>query len=234
MIDHRPFAELGGMHSDWLKAKHHFALGRYGNPDHGPLGILYVWNDDELAPRSGFPMHRHEDVEIVTYVREGVITHEDSLGNRGQTQAGDVQVMSAGAGIEHSERNDEQVVTRIFQIWIKPRKVGGTPRWGSKPFPRADRAGRLVPLASGRSLDEALPINADADVYGAFVAAGGVLDITLAEGQDGYLVPAAGTVDVNGVRVAAREGAALRDERSIKVSAVTDTELVLVIVGPTN
>jgi redox-sensitive bicupin YhaK (pirin superfamily) len=233
MIDHRPLAEIGGMQSDWLKAKHHFALGRFGNPDHGPLGVLYVWNDDELAPRSGFPLHRHQDVEIVTYVRDGVITHEDSLGNRGQTRAGDVQVMSAGAGIEHSERNDEQVVARIFQIWLKPRKVGGTPRWGSKPFPRADRAGRLVPLASGRSLEEALPINADADVYGALLIAGGVLDIALAEGEAGYLVPAIGTVDVNGVRVGTSEGVALRDERSINVRAVTDAELVLVIVGPT-
>lgn len=234
MIDYRPLAEIGGMQSDWLTAKHHFALGRYGNPDHVPLGVLYVWNDDELAPRSGFPLHRHQDVEIVTYVREGVITHEDSLGNRGQTHAGDVQVMSAGAGIEHSERNDEQVVTRIFQIWIKPRKVGRTPRWGSKPFPRNDRAGRLVPLASGRSLEGALPIDADADVYGALLIAGDVLDIALAKGQDGYLVPAVGTLDVNGVRVSAREGVALRDERSINVRAVTNAELVLVIVGPTN
>jgi redox-sensitive bicupin YhaK (pirin superfamily) len=231
MIEHRPLAEIGGTLSDRLAAKHHFALGRYGNPGHGPLGVLYVWNDDELAPHSGFPLHRHEDVEIVTYVREGVITHEDSLGNRGRTHAGDVQVMSAGAGIEHSERNDEPVVTRIFQIWIKPSKGGGTPRWGSKPFPRADRAGRLVPLASGRSLDEALPIDADADVYGALLVAGGVLDISLAEGQAGYLVPAVGTVDVNGASVAAREGVAVRNERSIKVRAVTDAELVLVIVG---
>ena len=233
MIDHRTLAEIGGTQADWLNARHHFALGRYGNPDHGPLGILYVWNDDELAPRSGFPLHRHADVEIVTYVREGVITHEDSLGNRGKTHAGDVQVMSAGAGIEHSERNDEQVVTRLFQIWIKPRNVGGTPRWGSKPFPRADRAGRLVPLASGRALEEALPINADADVYGALLIAGGVLDIALAEDQAAYLVAAVGTVDVNGVRVETSEGVAMRDERSINVRAVTDAELVLVIVGKT-
>jgi len=231
MIEHRPFAEIGGTQSDWLTAKHHFALGRYGNVDHRPVGVLYVLNDDELAPHSGFPPHRHADVEIITYVREGVITHEDSLGNRGRTLAGDVQVMSAGTGIEHAERNDEDALTRIFQLWIKPREVGGMPRWGTKPFPRTDRGGRFVPLASGRSLDEALPIRADADVYGAMLVAGDVVEISLAEGEGGYLVPAAGTVDVNGVRVAAREGVAVRDEPSITVSAVTDAELVLVVVG---
>jgi redox-sensitive bicupin YhaK (pirin superfamily) len=231
MIEHRPFAEIGGTQSDWLIAKHHFALGHYGNPDHRPVGVFYVLNDDELAPHSGFPPHRHADVEIITYVREGVITHEDNLGNRGQTRAGDVQVMSAGTGIEHSERNDQDTTTRIFQLWIKPREVGGMPRWGSKPFPRTDRGGRLVPLASGRSLEDALPIRGDADVYGAMLAAGDVVEIALAEGEGGYLVPAAGAVDVNGVRVAAREGVAVCDERSIKVSAVTDAELVLVIAG---
>lgn len=233
MIEHRPLADIGGTQTDWLSAKHHFALGRFGHPAHRPLGALYVWNDDELAPHSGFPLHRHADVEIVTYVREGIITHEDSLGHRGQTRAGDVQVMSAGTGIQHTERNDQARSARIFQIWLRPRVAGVTPRWASKPFPRRDRAGRFVPLASGRSLEDALPLHADADVHGAVLVAGDVTAIALAEGEGAYLVPAVGIVEVNGVRVAAREGVALRDEPSVQVRAVTDAECVLVVVGRT-
>src|ERR1700686_3877561 len=111
MIEHRRIDEIGGTELDWLKAKHHFALGPYGNPAHKPVGNLYVWNDDEIAPRSGFPLHEHADVEIVTYVREGVITHTDSLGNKGYVHAGDVQVMSAGTGIRHSESNGGHLPT---------------------------------------------------------------------------------------------------------------------------
>lgn len=231
MIEHRPFAEIGGTDHGWLKAKHHFAMGQYGNPAHLPVGVLYVWSDDEIAPHSGFPLHRHADVEIITYVREGVITHEDDLGNKGRTEAGNVQVMSAGTGIQHSERNDEDTTTRIFQIWIKPRSPSGVPKWGSMSFPKANRAGRFIALASGDPSSEALPIRADVDVYGAFLLAGTTTEFELGHGRSAYLVPAFGTVVVNGRRVEAREGIALRDERSIQVEALADAELVVVVTG---
>ena len=130
MIEHRRKAQLGGGDFGWLKALYHFTIGAHGNPAHKPIGNLYVWNDDEMAPGTGFPLHPHADVEIITYVREGIVSHRDSLGHTGQTKAGDVQVMSAGTGIRHTEANAHAVPTKIFQIWIGPREKGGTPIWG--------------------------------------------------------------------------------------------------------
>jgi hypothetical protein len=131
-------------------------------------GALVVWNDDEIAPGTGFGQHTHADMEIVTYVRQGVVTHEDSTGNLGRTVAGDVQVMSAGSGISHSEHNHGEDPLKLFQIWLLPRRRGGAPRWDSRRFPKADRAGRLIALASGNPKDtEALQIRADARVMGA-------------------------------------------------------------------
>src|SRR5207248_825461 len=147
---------------------HHFSFGGHYDADNMGHGALRVWNDDEIAPKSGFPAHPHANMEIITYVREGAITHEDSLGNKGRTEAGDVQVMSAGSGIRHAEYNRESVPTRIFQIWIHPKQEGGPPAWGTKPFPKDDRSGQFVPLASGFKDDtEALPIRTDARVLGA-------------------------------------------------------------------
>src|SRR3954464_13630019 len=159
MIELRPYATLGGETLDWLDTRHHFSFAHYRDPQRMGWGALRVWNDDEIAAGTGFPPHPHADMEIITYVREGAITHEDSLGNKGRTVAGDVQVMSAGSGVRHSEYNLEPGTTRIFQIWIEPTQDGGQPCWGAKPFPKSDRSGKLVPIASGFKSDgEALPI----------------------------------------------------------------------------
>src|SRR5437868_12905905 len=150
MIDKRPFAGLGGADHGWLKAKHHFSFANDHDPKRMSWGALRVWNDDQIAAQSGFPPHPHSDMEIITYVRQGAITHQDSLGNQGRTEAGDVQVMSAGSGIRHAEYNLEPAKTKIFQICIEPNTRGGQPTWGAKPFPKGDRAnGRLVTMASG-------------------------------------------------------------------------------------
>src|SRR5918911_1911245 len=149
MIELRPYATLGGDKLDWLDTRHHFSFAGYRDPERMGWGALRVWNDDEIAPGAGFPPHPHSDMEIITYVRQGAITHEDSLGNRGRTEVGDVQVMSAGSGIRHSEYNLEPETTKIFQIWIEPTRRGDKPAWGAKPFPKGDRSGRFVPLASG-------------------------------------------------------------------------------------
>src|SRR5260370_1431519 len=139
MIELRPFNKLGGADHGWLKAKHHFSFGSHYDPGNLGHGSLRVWNDDEIAPNTGFPAHPHANMEIITYVREGAITHQDSLGNKGRTEAGDVQVMSAGSGIRHSEYNLEPTKTKIFQIWIEPTTQGGQPTCGAKPSPQADR-----------------------------------------------------------------------------------------------
>src|SRR5882724_7154919 len=229
MIERRPFNELAGKDHGWLKAKHHFSFADYDDPARMGWGSLRIWNDDEIAPNTGFPPHPHANMEIITYVREGAVTHKDSLGNEGRTEAGDVQVMSAGAGIRHAEYNLEQQPTRIFQIWITPSRNGGSPAWGSQPFPKGDRSGRFVTLASGFEEDEdALPIRADARVLGATLKAGESVDYTLGAQRRGYLVPATGAVEVNGTRIEARDGAAIADAAVVKVTAVEDSELVLV------
>src|ERR1700733_3972310 len=141
MIERRSFSELGGADHGWLKAKHHFSFARYYDPSRMGWGSLRVWNDDEIASGTGFPPHPHADMEIITYVREGAITHQDNLGNSGRTEAGGVQVMSAGAGVRHPEYNREPGTTRISQIWIEPKSRGAKPAWGAKPFPKGDRSG---------------------------------------------------------------------------------------------
>jgi redox-sensitive bicupin YhaK (pirin superfamily) len=229
MIERRPFNELTGEDLDWLKAKHHFSVAARG--DHSPKGwgSLRIWNDDEIAPNAGFPLHAHANMEIITYVREGAVTHRDSLGNEGRTAAGDVQVMSAGTGIRHAEYNLEQVPTSMFQIWIIPSADGGPPAWGSQPFPKADRSGRFVTLASGfDGNSEALPIRARARVMGVTLKVGKSAEYALGERRHGYLVPASGTVEVNGVRIDARDGAAIKDVAVVHITAMKDAELVMV------
>jgi redox-sensitive bicupin YhaK (pirin superfamily) len=229
MIERRPFGDLGGADHGWLKAKHHFSFARYYDPERLGHGALRVWNDDEIAPNTGFPPHPHADMEIITYVRQGAITHEDSLGHKGRTEAGDVQVMSAGSGIRHAELNREPVPTTLFQIWIEPEGSGGEPSWGAKPFPKSDRSGRFVPLASGfAGDDDALPIKAPARVLGATLKAGDVAEYKLGAKRHGYLVPAQGSVEVNGVRILTRDGAAISNEPVLKIKALEDSEIVLV------
>jgi redox-sensitive bicupin YhaK (pirin superfamily) len=229
MIDKRTFESLGGADHGWLKARHHFSFGGYHDPRRMNWGALRVWNDDEIAPQTGFPPHPHADMEIITYVRDGAITHEDSTGNKGRTEAGDVQVMSAGTGIRHSEYNLEDETTRIFQIWIVPDSQGGAPSWGAKPFPKADRAGTFVTLASGFPGDEdALPIRAKARVAGVTIKSGETAEYALGRGRHAYLVPAAGKIEVNGIMLNARDGAAITDEEVVRVKALQDAEVVLV------
>ena len=229
MIERRPFESLGGADHGWLKAKHHFSFASYNDPKRMGWGALRVWNDDTIASQTGFPPHPHADMEIITYVREGAITHRDNLGNEGRTVAGDVQVMSAGSGITHAEYNLESGDTRIFQIWIIPDGHDQPPSWGTKPFPAGERSGRFVPLASGFKEDgEALPLRTDARVLGATLKAGETTHYSLAKDRYAYLVPAKGSVDINGTHLNARDGAAIRDEAVLEVKALEDTELVLV------
>lgn len=229
MIERRPFAELGGAHHGWLDAKHHFSFAGYHDPARMNWGSLRVWNDDTIAPGTGFPPHAHADMEIITYVREGAITHEDNLGNKGRTEAGDVQVMSAGSGIRHSEYNHEPVTTKIFQIWIIPDGRGQPPSWGAKPFPKGDRSGQFVALASGVAGDgDALPIRTNARVLGATLKAGESTEYTLGPGRRAYLVAASGAVEIDGIALSARDGAAISDVASFRVTAQADAELVLV------
>lgn len=229
MIERRPFTTLGGADHGWLDAKHHFSFASYYDPSRMGWGPIRVWNDDTIAAGTGFPPHPHADMEIITYVRSGAITHQDSLGNIGRTEAGDVQVMSAGSGVRHSEYNREDDATTIFQIWIEPKTRGAAPSWGAKPFPKGERSGKFVTLASGFEADgDALPIRTDARIVGATIKAGETAEYTLGAGHHAYLVPATGRIEINGVALEARDGAAIRDESVIRVTATEDAEIVLV------
>jgi quercetin 2,3-dioxygenase len=229
MIDIRPFDRLAAADHGWLKARHHFSFGSHYDPHNTGFGALRVWNDDEIAPNTGFPPHPHANMEIITYVRDGAITHRDSTGNEGRTVAADVQVMSAGSGILHSEYNLEPETTNIFQIWIVPDRRGGGSAWATRRFPKADRSGRFVVLASGIPNDgDALPIRANARVLGASLTAGQHAEYRIGAGRHAYLVPAKGVVDVNGVRIGARDGAAVEDVATLSVTALEDSEIVMV------
>ncbi|MFZ2872191.1 pirin family protein [Zavarzinia sp.] len=228
MIELRPFKSLGAADHGWLRAKHHFAFGDYFDRSRLGWGSIRVWNDDTIAAQSGFPPHGHADMEIITYVRKGAISHKDSLGNAGRTEAGDVQVMSAGSGIRHSEYNLEDEDTQIFQIWIHPTSRGAAPSWGAKPFPKDDRAGRFVTLASGFGDEDALPIRTDARVLGATLKAGESATYELTPERHAYLVPSLGKVEIDGVIVDTRDGAAITGLDRITVRAIEDAEVVLV------
>jgi quercetin 2,3-dioxygenase len=231
MIEKRSFQSLGRFDNDWLNARYHFSFSGYHDPARVQLGALRVWNDDTIAPKTGFPPHSHADMEIITYVRSGAITHKDGLGNQGRTVAGDVQVMSAGSGITHAEYNLEDEPTQIFQLWIMPKARGGKPFWGSAQFPRGDRAGALVPLASGFEADQAagaLPIRQDARVLAGTLLAGQSATLSLAAGRKGYVVVAKGSVEVDGLRLEARDGAAIADLEHVVITAFSDAEIVAV------
>jgi len=229
MIEVRPFSTLGAANHGWLDTHYHFSFADYHDPARTNWGQLRVWNDDMIAPKSGFPPHPHRDMEIITYVRKGAITHEDSMGNRGRTAAGDVQVMSAGTGVAHAEYNLEDEPTQLFQIWIIPDHRGGEPSWGARPFPKADRSGRFVTLASGVEGDEgSLPIRTQARVLGATVKANETVTYETSADRHLYLVPATGKVRIGDVEVNARDGAAITGMDRIEFTALEDSELVLV------
>jgi hypothetical protein len=190
------------------------------------LGKLRVWNDDQIAAGAGFDPHPHRDMEIITYVRSGAITHRDDLGNEGRTEAGDVQVMHAGSGIVHAEYNREAEETRIFQIWLLPNRSGVAPGWDTAAFPGAGEGLRAVAAGDGR--DGALPLYADGAVLAGRLGAGQTLRHGLQAGRRAYLVAAEGEIVVNGVEAGPRDGVAIEDEAELTIETPTGAELVLV------
>jgi redox-sensitive bicupin YhaK (pirin superfamily) len=227
MIDIRPFNSLGHANHGWLDAHHHFSFADYYDPQRMGWGRIRVWNDDTIGAQSGFPPHPHRDMEIVTDVRTGAITHQDSMGNKGRTAAGDVQVMSAGTGVTHAEYNLEDEQTTLFQIWIETDRPSAPPSWGAMPFPKQSRDGAFQLLASGDRGDGALTINADAKIFGAAVKAGESIAIHAQPDRHLYLVPS-GRVRVNGLEADPRDGIAITGESKVDIHAEEDSELVLV------
>lgn len=229
MFTVRRFDDLGNMQHSWLNAHYHFSFANYVDPRHMGLGPLRVINDDIVRAGGGFDMHPHQDMEIITYVREGAITHTDNLGNKGRTAAGEIQVMSAGTGIVHAEHNLESEDTRLYQIWVHPRQRGIRPRWEQREFPSHANDNGLPVLASGLPEHEgqgALVIHADAAIYGGRLRKGQDLKQALKGGA--YLLVSSGSVESNGYLLKAGDGVSITDMPTLELTASDDAELVLI------
>jgi quercetin 2,3-dioxygenase len=227
MLDIQRYENLGHADHGWLNAHYHFSFADYHNPARMGLGPLRVINDDIVAAGGGFAPHPHRDMEIITYVREGAISHEDSLGNKGKTSAGDIQVMSAGSGITHSEWNAESIDTRLYQIWVHSRTKGTPPRWEAKQFPKAE--GALHLLASGHAGDDAkgaLWIDSDAAIWGGVLKAGQGWSHPLS--GSAYLLVSTGEVAIAGETLKQGDGVAITDMHELAISANVASELVLI------
>jgi len=229
MITVYPYASLGHANHGWLDARHHFSFSSYYNPSRVGFGSLLVINDDTVAAGRGFAPHPHDNMEIITYVREGAITHEDNMGNKGRTGAGDVQVMSAGTGVVHSEKNLESGATRLYQIWIEPSIRDVSPRWEAQQFPKQPVTGALPVLVSGQAPHKdsgALMIHQDAAIYGGNLKQGTTITQTVT--HQAYVLASVGEFTVNGQTLKQGDGAEISGEKTLTITALTDAEILVI------
>ncbi len=221
--DERGYADHG-----WLRSFHSFSFADYYDPAHMGFGPLRVINEDRVAPGSGFGTHGHRDMEIVSYVLDGELAHRDSMGNGSVIRPGDVQRMSAGTGVRHSEYNHAaDRTTHFLQIWIEPAVTGIAPSYEEKRFSDADKQGRLLLVASPDGAGGSVRIHQDARMYASRLAPGQSVDAALAAGRLGYLHLIAGSVTVNGERLGCGDAAKVRDESRLAIRAEADSELLL-------
>lgn len=214
--------------NDWLSAYWHFSFDHYYDPARVSFGPLRVFNDDTIRPRSGFPMHPHRDMEIVTIVLSGTLEHEDNQGNRGLVEAEEVQVMSAGTGIVHAERNPSPTVpVHLLQIWIQPARPGGRPRWAQAPFPHDASLGPLVALASGEERPGALPIGQAATIYRVRLGAGEAVTHDLGPRRRAYLFTIGGAATAAGHALESGDAARVEDETGIELKGTRSADLLL-------
>jgi redox-sensitive bicupin YhaK (pirin superfamily) len=225
MIKTYAYEQLGHANHGWLNARHHFSFANYYNPRRMAFGALRVINDDIIKAGAGFDTHPHRDMEIITYVRKGAITHRDSRGNVGRTEAGDVQVMSAGTGIYHSEFNLESEDTNLYQIWIEPDKTGVKPRWDAKEFPTEEVEGGLTLLVSGDG-SAPLQIHQDATIHAGGISAGSKLEHSIK--RQAYLLVSKGTIRLDGHSLKQGDGAEIIDTASINLEAETDADVLII------
>lgn len=225
MLKVYPYQELGHANHGWLDARHHFSFANYYNPQRMGFGALRVINDDVVKAGAGFGTHPHRDMEIITYVRKGAITHRDSQGNEGRTEAGDVQVMSAGTGIFHSEYNLESEDTNLYQIWIEPREKGVKPRWDAKAFPKEPVKDKLNLLVSG---DENAPlyIHQDAAIYAGRLNEG--TEIKHPVHSAAYVLVSVGELEIDGNVLKKGDGAEISEAKTINLKAVRDAEVLVI------
>ena len=231
MIKHYPYDTLGAANHGWLKSKHHFSFAHYYNPTRLGFGKLRVVNDDWVEAGTGFPSHTHQNMEIISFIRSGAITHQDSTGNKGITAAGEVQVMSAGTGIKHSEYNRTKDPLTFYQIWIQTNKNNVKPRWDSKKFP-TERASTLTLLVSGYPEDKscALFINQEARIYGGKLAKGTTIEHPVK--NQAYILASDGMFkmldNASYITMNKGDGAEVTQSNAITLSASTDCEIIII------
>ncbi|CAG0988506.1 Quercetin 2,3-dioxygenase [Phycisphaerales bacterium] len=228
MITPRPSTQRGHFDFGWLDTFHSFSFGDYHDPDHMGFSVLRVINEDTVAPAQGFPDHPHRDMEIITVVLSGALRHKDSSGGGGVIRPGDVQRMSAGRGVFHSEFNDspDQPV-HLLQIWIRPQSRNVEPRYGQTHFPERERRDALRLVISPDGRDGSLPIHQDALIFASLLTAGKAVRHEFAPGRKGWIQIARGAADANGQLLRAGDGAAIHGERSLDIAAAEDTEFLL-------
>jgi redox-sensitive bicupin YhaK (pirin superfamily) len=228
MISLRRSDDRGRTEADWLKSWHSFSFGEYHDPKHVGFGPLRAINEDQIEPAAGFPTHRHRDMEIITYVIDGALRHEDNLGTQSLINAGDVQRMTAGSGIQHSEFNaSEQDVVRLVQIWIKPNIDGLQPAYEQKAFSDDEKRDRLCLITSQDGHDGSVVIHQDADVYASIISNGRSVRHQLVGPRHIWIQTLRGDVTVNGRPLNEGDGAAVEGELEIVVTASTESEVLL-------
>ena len=219
------YKDLGNSDFGWLNAHYHFSFSNYHNPERMGFGKLRVINDDIIAAGRGFPPHSHDNMEIITFVRQGAITHKDSVGNEGKTAAGDIQVMSAGSGITHSEYNREDIETRLYQIWIEPRERDVEPAWKTVALPKEPVKSALPLLVSGDGTAP-LQIHADATIHGGKINTGD----QIVHNIDGnaYLLVSDGTVKIGDFELSRGDAAEITDQSDIQINALETSEILII------
>ncbi|GAB4436285.1 MAG: pirin family protein [Rhodocyclaceae bacterium] len=228
MISIRPSGSRGHANHGWLDTHHSFSFAGYHDPAHMGWSVLRVINEDRIAPGKGFGMHGHRDMEIVTCVLEGELEHRDSMGNGAVIRPGEFQRMSAGTGVMHSEFNPSpDEATHLLQIWILPEAQGMEPGYEQKAFAASELRGRLLPVASREGCGGGLTLHQDVVLYAARLAPGERVEQALAPGRCAYAQIARGAIELNGIPLAAGDGAKLRDETQLRILARSEAELLL-------
>jgi len=229
MITVRHAAERGTANLGWLDSRHTFSFGQYYDPNHMGFGPLRVINEDRVRPGAGFETHGHRDMEIISYVLEGALEHKDSIGNGSVIRPGDMQVMSAGTGIRHSEFNpSKSEPVHFLQIWVLPDRQGLAPRYDQKTFPETEKRGRLRLIGSPDGRDGSIVIHQDTDIYDALLSSGDAVTNNLKPGHKSWVQVVRGAVEVNGKAADAGDGVAVEDEAVVTVMSLADDSEVLV------
>jgi len=228
MALYRPADARGHVVLDWLDSHHSFSFGDYYDPAHMGFGPLRVINEDWIRPGAGFPTHPHRDMEIVTYILEGALRHADSLGNGTVIRPGEVQRMSAGTGVRHSEVNASATdPVHLLQIWILPETTGLPPSYEQRTVPAAERQGQLRLLASRNGREGSVTLHQDTDLYGTLLSPGDTARLVLRPGRIAWVQVAGGDVTANGQRLTAGDGLGLRDEAALSLNGETASEVLV-------